>query len=211
MLFGLAPEDRTMVTLYHAPLSRSVRVRWLLEELGIPYQLETRKLGELKAPEHLAVHPLGKVPALKDGPLVLLESGAIVQYLLENYGDGRLEPKIGSPERPAFLQWLHFSEATLAPPLGEILQHTLIRPEAERIPAVVPDATKRAGNALAVVERALAGRDFLLGEFSAADVMMGYSVLLASFVKLVTDATPNASAYLARCRARPAFQRAATA
>ena len=208
-----------MITLYHAPMSRSLRVRWLLEELAIPYQLETRKLAELKTPEYLALHPLGKVPSIRDdaggddaagdGDLVLFESGAIVQYLLESYGNGRLEPKRGSPERPKFLQWLHFAEASVAPQLGLIVQNTLIRPEAERIAAIVPDATKAANNALAVVERALAGRDWLLREFSAADVMMGYSVLLANFVKVVTDATPSLRAYLARCQERPAFQRAA--
>ncbi len=197
-----------MITLFHAPMSRSVRVRWLLEELAIPYQLETRKLSELKTPEYLALHPLGKVPSIKDGELVLFESGAIVQYLLETYGNGRLEPKIGSPERPKFLQWLHFAEATLAPPLGQIVQHTLIRPEAERIAAVVPDARKAAGNALGVVERALAGRSWLQSEFSAADVMMGYSVALANFIKVVGDATPNVRAYLARCQERPAYRKA---
>ena len=205
-----------MITLYHAPMSRSLRVRWLLEELAIPYQLEIRKLAELKTPEYLALHPLGKVPSIRDdaagnGDLVLFESGAIVQYLLERYGDGRLEPKRGSPERPKFLQWLHFAEASIAPQLGLIVQNTLIRPEAERIAAIVPDAIKGAGNALAVAERALAGRDWLLREFSAADVMMGYSVLLANFVKLVTDATPNLRAYLARCQERPAFRRATAA
>jgi glutathione S-transferase len=200
-----------VITLYHAPMSRSLRVRWLLEELAIPYQLETRKLAELKTPEYLALHPLGKVPSIRDGELVLFESGAIVQYLLETHGDGRLEPKLGSPERPKFLQWLHFAEASMAPPLGLIVQNTLIRPEAERISAIVPDAIKGAGNALAVAERALAGRDWLLGEFSAADVMMGYSVLLANFVKLVTDATPNLRAYLARCQERPAFRKATAA
>lgn len=207
-----------MITLYHAPMSRSLRVRWLLEELAIPYQLEIRKLAELKTPEYLALHPLGKVPSIRDdaagdgaagdGELVLFESGAIVQYLLETYGKGRLEPKRGSPLRPAFLQWLHFAEAGMTPPLGLIVQNTLIRPEAERISAIVPDAIKGAGNALAVAERALAGRDWLLSEFSAADVMMGYSVLLANFVKLVTDATPNLKAYLTRCQERTAFQRA---
>lgn len=200
-----------MITLYHAPMSRSVRVRWLLEELEIPYALETRRLGQLKTPEHLTIHPLGKVPAIVDDGVVLFESGAIVQYLLEKYGAGRLEPKIGSPERPAFLQWLHFAEATLTPPLGLIAQHTLIRPEAERIPAIVPDAIKGFGNALAVVERALAGRSWLLSELSAADVMLGYSLALANLLGVVTDATPNAKNYLARCQQRPAFQKAIAA
>jgi glutathione S-transferase len=201
------PEAANVITLYHAPMSRSVRVRWLLEELGLPHQVETRALAELKQPEHVALHPLGKVPVLVDGDLVLLESGAIVQYLLESYGHGRLEPKLGSPERPAFLQWIHFAEATLTPPLGLLAQHTLIRRPEDRIPAIVPDATRLANSALQVVDAALDGREWLTGEFSAADVMMGYSISLANLFKLVTDELPNVKAYLARCSARPAFRR----
>jgi glutathione S-transferase len=198
-----------VITLYHAPMSRSVRVRWLLEELGLPHQVETRALVELKQPEHIALHPMGKVPVLVDGDLVLLESGAIVQYLLESYGHGRLEPKLGSRERPAFLQWIHFAEATLTPPLGLLAQHTLIRKPEDRIAAVVPDATRLAKSALAVVDAALEGREWLVGsELSAADVMMGYSLALANLFKLVGDEFPNAKTYLARCSARPAFRRA---
>jgi glutathione S-transferase len=200
-----------MVTLYHAPLSRSLRVRWLLEELGLPYQLEKRSFAELKTPAYLAIHPLGKVPAIRDGELVMFESGAIVQYLLERYGEGRLEPKPGSPERAAYLQWFHFAEAGVTPPVGLIVQHTRLRPEPERIPAVVEDATKLAKNALAVVDRGLAGRPWLASEFSAADVMMGYSVKLASLFGLVGDDVPQLRAYLARCEERPAFRRAAAA
>jgi glutathione S-transferase len=203
-----------MLTVYHAPMSRSVRIRWLLEELGLPYEVATRPLAELKRPDYLAIHPMGKVPTLHDDgagrDVKIFESGAIVQYLLETYGKGRLEPAIGTPERPYFLQWLHFSEATLTPPLGEIAQHTVIRPEAERIAAVVPDARRRAKAAISLVENALAGSTWLLSEFSAADVMLGYSLALASFMKLIDDDTPNARAYLDRCRARPAFK-AATA
>ncbi len=196
-----------MITLYHAPMSRSVRVRWLLEELGLPHQLETRAFAELKQPEHLALHPLGKVPVLVDGDLVMLESGAIVQYLLENYGHGRLEPKLGSLDRPAFLQWIHFAEATLMPPLGLLAQHTLIRRPEDRIAALVPEATELARAALGVVDAELLGREWLTREFSAADIMLGYSVSLANSFKLVTNEFPNAKAYLARCSARQAFRR----
>jgi glutathione S-transferase len=196
-----------VITVYHAPMTRSVRVRWLLEELGLPHEVAARARAELKEPEHLALHPLGKVPVLRDGDLVLFESGAIVQYLLETYGHGRLEPARGSHERPAFLQWSHFAEASLMPPLGQIVQHTRIRPPEERIAAVVTDATRVASLALRVVEEALAGRDWLVREFSAADVMMGYGVALANLLRLLTDDFPNLQGYLARCEARPAFRR----
>jgi glutathione S-transferase len=198
-----------MITLYHAPFSRSLRVRWLLEELGLEYRLETRSFPELKRPEHLALHPLGKVPALTDGELVLFESGAILQHLLERYGEGRLEPKPGTNERALFWQWFHYAEATVTPPLGLMVWHTVLSPEAERIPAVAAGARVQALQTLAPVERALEGRSWLLPEFSAADVMMGYSVKLASLMRLVDAATPNLVAYLARCEERPAYKRAA--
>lgn len=198
-----------MITLVHVPFSRSLRVRWLLEELALPYRLEVRSFAELRRPEHLALHPLGKVPVLVDGDLALFESGAILQHLLERHGEGRLEPKPGSPERSLFWQWFHYAEATLTPPLGSIVRHTVLLPEAERLPAVAESGRAQAAQALAPVERALAGRSWLLAEFSAADVMMGYSVKLASLLRLLGDAHPNLSAYLARCEERPAYVRAA--
>jgi glutathione S-transferase len=197
-----------MITLYHVPLSRSLRVRWLLEELGLRYQLVTRSFADLKQPDHLALHPLGKVPVLRDGDVVLYESGAILQHLLERYGEGRLEPKPGTRERSLYWQWFHFAEATLAPPLGLIVRHSVLLPEPERVPAVLGFARGQAEGALAAVERALAGRSWLLPEFSAADIMLGYSVKLASLVRLLGDTTPNLRAYLARCEERPAYRRA---
>ena len=198
-----------MITLYHVPFSRSLRVRWLLEELELPYRLETRGFGDLKRPEHLALHPLGKVPALADGDVTLFESGAILQHLLERYGEGRLEPKPGTRERSLHWQWFHYAEASVAPPLGLTVRHTVLLPEAERIPAVAEWARAQAAQMLAPVERALEGRSWLLPEFSAADVMMGYSVKLASLLRLLGESSPNLTAYLARCEERPAYRRAA--
>jgi glutathione S-transferase len=184
-------------------------VRWLLEELGLPYRLETHRFPDLRRPEYLALHPLGKVPVLVDGDLVLYESGAILQHLLERYGEGRFEPKRGSGERSLFWQWFHYAEASVTPPLGMIVRHTMLLPEAQRLPAVAAEARTHAANVLAPVERALAGRSWLLTEPSAADVMMGYSVRLASLLGVVGEATPSLAAYLARCAERPAYQRAA--
>jgi glutathione S-transferase len=200
-----------MITIYHAPASRSARVRWLLEELGVEYRLETLSLrdGSMQTPAYLAKNPLGKVPTVEDAGVVIYESGAIVEYLLERHGRGRLAPPPGSPERPAFLQWLHWSEATLMRPLGDIVQHSLLRPEAERIPAVVADASKQLGRLLDVVEKELAGREHLLPSgFSAADVMLGYALQLARLIGQLPPDRPRVAAYLDRLAARPAFQKA---
>ena len=203
-----------MIELYHAPLSRSVRVRWLLEELELPYEIHPMEVKpeSLQTPAYRAIHPAAKVPAIRDGEQVLFESGAILQYLLERYGHGRLEPGPGTPERPLYWQWFHFAEATLMPPLGEIAQHSFMRPKEERISALVPDARRRAERALDAVEPALEGRSFLLGgseeSFSAADVMMGYSVKLAELLRCLDESRPNLRRYLARLETRPAFQKA---
>jgi glutathione S-transferase len=200
-----------MIALYHSPRTRSVRVLWLLEELGIPYELRTMAFTPetLKGPEYAKVNPLGKVPSIQDGELTMFESGAIVEYLVERYGQGRLAPPVGSPARGTYLQWIHFAEATCLPPLSDLAQHTMFKPEAERIPAIVPDAHARAGTWLAALEPALSGKQYLLGDtFSAADVMMGYGLLLTKWFGLLGEQYPNLSAYLARLEQRPALQKA---
>jgi len=200
-----------MVTLYHSPRTRSVRVLWLLEELGLPYELKTVAFTpeSLKGAEYLAINPLGKVPSITDGGLSMFESGAIVEYVLERYGNGRFAPPVGTPERGAYLQWLHFAEATCLPPLSDLAQHSMFKPEAERIPALIPDARARIAMWLGVVDAALAGKTYLLGnELSAADVMMGYGLLLTKWFGLLGEQYPNASAYVARLEARPALQKA---
>jgi glutathione S-transferase len=201
-------KENPMIKLYHAPFTRSIRVLWLLEELGIPYKLEAVKFTPPKLPFGQA-SPYGKVPAIEDGDLVMMESGAIVEYLLERYGDGKLAPRIGSDDRGRYLQWVHFAEATALPPVGEIVRHTLFKPEAERIPAVVEDARARAAVTFGVVERALHGKPYLLGdEFTAADIMMGVTLLIARRFELLGESLPNLTAYVARLEARPALAKA---
>jgi Glutathione S-transferase len=196
-----------MIRLYHAPRTRSVRVRWLLEELGLPHELVTREYQRQGQPFAQAA-PFGKFPSLEDGDTVMIESGAIVEYLLEKYGDGRLGPRVGDPLRPRFLQWLHFAESTLLPPLLDVLRHTLIKPEAERIPAVVEDGRARAGKTLDVLERELGDAPYLLGaEFTAADIMMAYGLQWAENFGLL-EGRPRLAAYFRRIVSRPAAQRA---
>jgi glutathione S-transferase len=200
-----------MRRLYHAPASRSCRVRWLLEELGLDYEIVGMQINaeSLQTPAYLAKNPLGRVPTLEDGGTVIFESGAILEYLLETYGDGRLEPPVGSSDRAAYLQWFHWAEATALPPISDFVQHSFLRPEAERIPAVVVDAAARTRKCLAVADQALEGRSYIAGdEFSAADIMLGYTVQLAKITGQLTDATPQLGAYLERLAARPGFQKA---
>jgi glutathione S-transferase len=197
-----------MLKLYHAQLTRSIRIVWLLEELGIPYELVT---VAFKPPRHSfeQATPAGKFPTLEDDGLVLFESGAILEYLIEKYGKGRLAPPVGSPDRGPYLQWLHFAEATAFPPIGDIARHSMFLPEAERIPQVAADGRVRAKNALDVLERALAGKEYLVGkELSGADIMMGYFLMAARMLGLVGPEYPNIGAYWERLAARPGFQKA---
>jgi glutathione S-transferase len=196
-----------MIVLYHAPYSRSVRVLWLLEELSLPYRLEAVPSAGGPIP-FTAPTPRGKVPTLEDGEVVIFESGAIVEYLLDRYGEGRLAPARGTPASAEFLQWLHFSEATAFPPVGMIARHRFALPESERSEAVVADNRRIADATLAVPERVLSERPYLLGDdFSAADIMLGYTVGIAKAIGLL-ESLPNLDAYLERLRARPAFQKA---
>jgi glutathione S-transferase len=198
-----------VITLYFAPRTRSIRVRWLLEELGLPYAL---KRVTFNVPSKVFVQdtPLGKLPVIEDGDVTICESGAIVEYILERYGNGRLAPPIGSPLRGPFLQWIHFAEGTAFPPLGVVIWHTLYLGDADQIPTVIASARERAANGFDFVERALAGKDYLLGaEFSAADIMMGFTLAAARVLGVLDERYPNLGRYLARLEARPAFQKAA--
>lgn len=200
-----------MITLYHSPRTRSVRVLWLLEELGLPYEVKPIAFTQesLKGPEYVKVHPLGRIPSITDGDMTMFESGAIVEYLVERYGNGRLAPQVGTAQRGPYLQWIHFAEATCLPPLSDLAQHTMFKPEAERIPAIVPDAHARIATWLAALESSLAGKQYLVGsEFSAADVMMGYGLLLVKWFGQLGEQYPNVTGYLARLEERPGLQKA---
>lgn len=203
-----------MLTIYHVPGTRSARVIWLCEELDHPYTIETIDFSpEYRAsPEWRALNPVGKVPALRDGSLSMFESGAMLEYILERYGDGRLRPGPGTPSAAEYLQWSWFAEATFARPLGDMAQHLFVRPEPERIPAVVDDARKRALLCLDAVTQRLADRRFLLGEtFSAADIMMGYTLVLGQRVGVLAPEHQVAQGYLARLAERPGYARAFSA
>ena len=199
-----------MLEVYHVPGTRSTRITWLCEELGVAYEVVEVDFSPayLGTPQWRALNPVGKVPVLKDGELTMFESGAMVEHILDRHGDGRLRPPVGTDARAIYRQWCWFAEATLARPLGEVVNHArAFGPEA--IPAVLDEMKDRARLSLSAVDDAVSDREYLCGdEFTAADIMMGYSLLLASMLGLLQDARPALDAYYARLSARPAYQRA---
>ncbi|MEZ4280613.1 MAG: glutathione S-transferase family protein [Myxococcota bacterium] len=201
-----------MLKLHHVPGARSCRVIWLLEELGdVDYALETYRLGDprLRAPEYRRLNPAGKVPTLEDEGVAFFESGAIVQYLLERHGRGRLEPASDAPARGPYLQWMHWSEASLLPPLGQINAHKFVLREADRIPQALALARRQFAKGVGQLGDALADRDYLVEDrFTAADLMAGYGIALARLVDELPVASAALDAWFERLAARPAFERA---
>ena len=198
--------------LYFAPQSRAVRIVWLLEELGLDYELERFVLGapEMRAAEYRELHPMGRVPTLKDRDVTIFESGAIVQYVLARYGEGRLQPAIEDPEFPNYLQWLHYCEGMIMPPMNAIVVETLLLPPERRSETHAKRATKLLGQMLTAVNAHLNGRDYLAGDFTAADIMTGHAALMARRLGADLEDKPHLLTYLERLSQRPALQTALT-
>lgn len=196
--------------LFHAPNTRSVRIVWLLEELGLRYELEKLKLGDpaMRSPEYAKVHPMGRVPALQDGDTTIFESGAIVQYILARYGDGRMVPALSSSDFPQYLQWLHYAEGMIMPPVNTIVVETILLPPERRNQVNVDRAKKLLTGMLSAVDKRLEGREFLAGTFSGADIMTGHACTVARRLGADVSDKPNVAAYIDRLNARPALQRA---
>ncbi len=195
-----------MLTLHFAPNSRASRIYWLLKELDLPFELNRMDFHpkHLKSEEHRARHPLGRVPVLDDGDVRIFESGAIVEYILARHAPGQLKPAVDSPQFPAYLQWFHYCEGMVMPPINTIVVHTLLLPPDRRDETALGQAQRLLGKALVPVEQTLEGKDYLIGEFSAADVMLGHSCIMSKRLGAVTDDMPNLSAYADRLLARPA-------
>jgi len=194
--------------LYYVPKTRATRPRWMLEELGVPYELVRLEPGkDTRSAEHLARQPLGHVPVLEDGEQRVFESAAICLYLADKYPERALAPPMGSPGRGLVYQWISFVLTELEPPLG-VLSAEARRPEAERSAAVATEARERARKAVTVLEEVLRDRPFLLGsEFSVADVVVGAVLAWAKGLRLL-EGLPAAEAYVERLLDRPAWRRA---
>lgn len=202
-----------MISLYHCAGSRSLRCLWLLEELGADYELKAMPFPpRFKAPEFLAVNPLGSVPYLIDGDVEMDESCAILQYLAGRYGDGSLEIAADHPAYGHYLNALYFGECALAGPQAVALRYRFFLPADQRQPAVADDYQAMVNERLAVLNAQLqrVEGDFLCGDrFTLADISVGYALLLISHFKLDEAFSDEVRAYAQRLFSRPAFQRAA--
>ena len=165
-----------MIKIHHARGTRGYRAIWACEELGIPYELEPTNMSPdyRASPEWRRMNPVGKVPVMTDGDLTMFESGAMVQHILDKYGDGRLQPTRGTNEYALYLQWGWFAESTFSRPLGEIVNHRRVFPN-NPITAVTDEMKARARLCAHAVAAAVDGKQYLLGSaFSGADIMMIY-------------------------------------
>ena len=197
-----------MLTLHHLNDSRSQRILWLLEELGLPYEIKRyqRDANTRLAPPALKqVHPLGKSPVISDGDLTIAESGAIVDYIIRRYGKAAMMPAPGSADYEAYNEWLHYSEGSAMLPLMLNLYVGRLK---EAGAPLHPRIDSELANHLGYVDGALKGRDFFVGaSLTGADVQMSFVAEMAKvFDKL--GPYPNLAAWLTRMHARPAFQRA---
>lgn len=199
-----------MLKLHFAPNSRAGRIVWLLEELSLEYELNKMAFHpkDLKSDEHRRRHPLGRVPVLDDGDVSLYESGAIVEYVMARYGDGGLKPAVDSAEFPEYLQWFHYCEGMVMPPINTIMVHTVLLPPERRNEETLGQAQRLLTRSMAPVEKALEGREYLIGAFSAADIMLGHSLFMSHRLGRMTDEMPNLRGYVGRIGGRPAFKTA---
>ncbi|MEE2984070.1 MAG: glutathione S-transferase family protein [Pseudomonadota bacterium] len=197
-----------MLKLHHAPNSRAGRIVWLLEEIGLEYELNKMAFHpkELKSDEHRARHPLGRVPVLEDGEVMLYESGAIVEYIIARHTDGTLQPNVNTPEFPEYLQWFHYCEGMVMPPVNTIVVQTKLLPEDRRNAEVLGQAQRLLTKALAPVDKAVERREYLIGDFSGADIMLGHACFMSRRLGCFTGEMTALDVYVNRLEARPAFQ-----
>jgi len=210
-----------MLTVHHLNNSRSQRVLWLLEELGVPYEIvRYQRLPSMQAPPELrAIHPLGKSPVITDNGKTIAESGAIIEYIVNTYGNGRLIPPPDTPERLRYTYWLHYAEGSAMPLLLQKLLFTLAP---KRVPALIRPIIKPVfGQLLAKLvdpqlkqhmkfwEGELNKSEWFAGnDFTAADIQMSFPLEAASSRAGLDQRSPKAWAWLQRIHARPAYNRA---
>lgn len=200
-----------MMKLSFAPNSRAVRTAWLLEELGLEYELERFTLGDkaMRAPDYLEKNPNGRVPTLTDGEVTITESTAIAQYLAARYGEGRFAPAPESADFPGFLQWLHYAEGMIMPPINNWVVESILLPPDRRSAEHAARAEKLLARVLMPVNAHMDGREWLAGDFSIADTITGHACLVSmSLVGIDAAAMPHLAAYVERLKARPALQKA---
>ncbi|MGM0569373.1 glutathione S-transferase family protein [Marinobacter sp.] len=200
-----------MIKLYHCMSARSFRALWALEELGLDYELMMLPFPpRMFKKEYLGINPLGTIPAMFDGDTFMTESSAIAQYLAERYGQGKLNVPVDDARYGAYLNWLHFGEATLTFPQTLVLRYTRLEPEERRVPQVAEDYKKWFLGRLRGVEASLEKTSpWILGDtFTAADISVAYALMLAENLNMENEFGPNTRAYWERVQQRDAFKRA---
>lgn len=197
--------------LYFVPRTRSTRPRWMLEELGIPYELVRMdpKQGDNKHPEYLKLNPLGHVPTLVEGDQVLFESAAICMQLADRHPEKNLAPALASPERGKYYQWIFFAMCELEPQLVAVMLHEVFLPEKLRDAKAAQEAKEKFQKAARLLDEHLLDRSFVLGaDFSAADIVLCSVLNWARWLGTLEEGFPNVQHYIDRCMARPAAKRA---
>lgn len=195
-----------MIIVHHLEFSRSQRVLWLLEELGLPYEIKRYQRdpkSRLAPPELKKVHPLGKSPVIQDDGLTVIESGAIIDYIIRRHGGGRLQPALHSRDYDVYQQWLHYAEGSAMLPLMLKLYVSRL---GEAGAPLAPRIDSELANHLGHVDRSLQGRDWLMGsELSGADIQMSF---VGEAARGLRASYPAMDAWVRRMQARPAYQRA---
>ena len=196
--------------LYFAPNSRAVRIAWLLEELGLEYDVEKYTVGDraLRTPEYYKIHPMGRIPVLEDGETRIYESGAIVQYLLARHGDGKFVPDVNDPSFPEYLQWLHYAEGSIMGQVNILVVETILLPPEKRNDVNVNRALKLLRVALGNVDNRLQDREYLTGTFTGADIMTGHACFGDTNAGAEIDDYEHLKAYIDRLLKRPALEKA---
>ncbi len=198
-----------MLRLFFAPLTRSIRIKWLLEELGLEHEIIPRQFDRT-APYVGQDTPSGRYPVLYDGDTMLCESGAVVQYVLEKFANGRLQPAIGSPERAAYLYWFHYSEASAAVPSTSMSAWRSMAGKRINTAEIIARTRQSADRMLDGVEAAIEGRSFLVGDaLSGARHHDGLHAVVGAHAEAARrNAIPRTLRYLGELKARPAFAKA---
>ena len=204
-----------MIIMHHLRKSRAMFMTAFLEELGLDYELRLYDRNEVRRapPELREVHPLGKSPVIEDNGMIIAESGVITTYLIDTYdSDLKFAPaRENREEYFRYLQWLHYAEGMIMPPINNYVVETILLPPERRNDEIAMRALKLLNRTLAAVEHHMEGRDFLAGDFTIADTVTGHAVVMSRRLGAAFENLPNLSAYADRLEARSAFQTAEAA
>ena len=195
-----------MLTIFHAPGTRSSRIVWLAEEMGVPYEAKWETLGN-PSPAFLSANPVGAFPAITDGEVAMVESVAIMQYMLERYGPSQLARRLGDAAYTDYLEFLVFGEGSMAAFLNPMILTRFMAPDDQKENFTMGAVRRLFSGRVAALETQLAGGDHVAGDFSAADISVGYALTLGDNMG-VGDYPPAVAAYHARLKARPAYGKA---